>query len=170
MNFLNKTAKTELHKKAVCESKKKNDIKQLFRKTKHILTRQPDTVLPDINDRSIMASSFSEYFINKIVKINTDLASERGNAAVSEIKELLCSNDVILNSFRDATEKEVETAINSSSASTSDIDPIPSVLVKKCKDIPVKPLTDIINKSLRSGVAPRSLKEAVIKPLIKKAN
>ena len=102
------------------------------------------------------------------MKINTDLASERGIAAVSEIKELLCSNDVILNSFRDATEKEAEIAINSSSASTSDIDPIPSVLVKKCKDIPVKPLSDIINKSLRSGVVPRSLKEAVFKPLIKK--
>ena len=42
--------------------------------------------------------------------------------------------------------------------------------VKKSKDILVKPLTDIINKSLRSGVVPHSLKEAVIKPVIKKAN
>ena len=167
VNFLVKTAKTEFLRKAVCESK--SDIKQLFRTTKNILTWQPDTVLPDITDSAVMASSFSEYFINKIVKINTDLESEKGKATVSEINDIICAEHVNLVSFRDATEKEVETAIIAFSPSTSDIDPMPTSLVKQCKDILVKPLTDIVNISLRSGVVPGSLKEAVIKPLIKKS-
>ena len=168
VNFLVKTAKTEYLKKTVCESK--HDVKQLFRVTKSILTLQPDTVLPDIPDRSVMASSFSEYFINKIVKINTDIESEKGKAAVLEIKDIIRSDNITLDAFREATEKEIETAIISSSASTSDLDPLPTVLIKNCKGILVKPLTEIVNISLRSGVVSCNLKEAVIKPLIKKAN
>ena len=93
-NFLVKTAKTEFLKKTVCESK--NDIKQLFRTTKSMLTWQPDTVLPDIKDGSVMAPSFSEYFINKIVKINTDLKSEKGRPVASEIHDILCADSVKL--------------------------------------------------------------------------
>ena len=168
VNFLVKTAKTEYLKKTVYESK--HDVKQLFRVTKSILTWQPDTLLPDIPDRSVMASSFSEHFINKIVEINTDIESEKGRAAVLEIKDIICSDNITLDSFREATEKEIETAIISTSASTSDWDPLPTILIKNCKDILVKPLIEIVNISLRSGVVSSNLKEAVIKPLIKKAN
>ena len=168
MNFLVKSAKTEYLKKTVCESK--SDIKQLFRTTKRILTWQPDTVLPDIADRAVMATSFSEYFVNKIVKINTDLESEKGKAAISEIRDIICSENARLDTFVEATENEIEKAITSLSPSISDLDPMPTILVKECRDILVKPLTDIVNISLKSGVVPSSLKEAVIKPLIKKAN
>ena len=91
-------------------------------------------------------------------------------AAVLEITDIIRSDNITLDSFRDATEKEIETAITSSSASTSYLDPLPTILIKACKDILVKPLTEIVNISLRSGVVSSNLKEAVIKPLIKKAN
>jgi len=48
------------------------------------------------------------------------------------------------------------------------VDPMPTWLVKDCLDVVIKPITNIVNKSLSLGVFPRSMKAALVKPLIKK--
>ena len=90
--FLIDTAKTLSLKNSVCETK--YDIKQLFKTTKKILTWKPSTVLPEARPDSALPSMFSEYFVNKIVKINADITSEIGKAAVSEIETILCAESV----------------------------------------------------------------------------
>jgi len=41
------------------------------------------------------------------------------------------------------------------------------ILVKDCLDVLINPITDIVNKSLYLGVFPRSMKAALVQPLIK---
>ena len=75
-----------------------------------------------------------------------------------------------MDKFSDATEDEVERAILTASSSSSELDPLPTRLVKQCKSSFLITLTEIVNISLKNGEVPEYLKEAVIKPLIKKSN
>jgi len=45
---------------------------------------------------------------------------------------------------------------------------MPTWLVKDCLDVLINPIINIINKSLSLGVFPRSMKAALVKPLIKR--
>ncbi|PIK49456.1 hypothetical protein BSL78_13649 [Apostichopus japonicus] len=75
-----------------------------------------------------------------------------------------------LTEFIPITDEFVEKLIRSSTSKSCRLDPLPTTLVKNCKEVTVSILTRIINSSLVSGIFPRSLKLAVIRPLLKKAN
>jgi len=49
-------------------------------------------------------------------------------------------------------------------------DPIPTWNLKHCKDELLTTITDIVNRSLSSGKFPKSMKNALVKPLIKKSS
>ena len=53
---------------------------------------------------------------------------------------------------------------------SSDLDPIPTSLVKDCIDILITPITSIINLSLTEGSFPSHVKSAHVSPLLKKAS
>ena len=58
----------------------------------------------------------------------------------------------------------------SSPNKSCDIDPLPTVLLKYCFGSLLKPITDIINASLCSGLFPGDFKHAHVNPLIKKTS
>ena len=51
-----------------------------------------------------------------------------------------------------------------------DLDPIPASILKECKSTILPVLTNIVNMSLQSASMPAALKEAMIKPKLKKDN
>ena len=59
--------------------------------------------------------------------------------------------------------------INSASAKSCELDPIPTTLLYEHFDI-LPTITNIINTSLTTGIVPRDLKTVVIKPLLKKTS
>ena len=72
--------------------------------------------------------------------------------------------------FDPLSQEEVENIINTSPSKSCDMDPIPTTLLKEILPSVITILTEIINKSLTSGIFPDSLKVALVKPLLKKAN
>ena len=66
------------------------------------------------------------------------------------------------------TADEVRHLVLWASCKSSDLDPIPTSLVKDCIDILITPITSIINLSLTEGSFPLHLKSAHICPLLKK--
>ena len=48
-----------------------------------------------------------------------------------------------------------------------ELDPLPTWLLKECKAELVPHITDIVNMSLRESMFPKSLKTALIRPLLK---
>ena len=58
--------------------------------------------------------------------------------------------------------------INSASAKSCELDPIPTTLLYENVDIHLPTITNIINKSLTIDIVPRDLKTAIVKPLLKK--
>ena len=73
-----------------------------------------------------------------------------------------------LDTFRPTTEKEIVDIIKSSKPASSEIDPIPTTLLKECCTEVAPIIPKIVNLSLVNAYVPHSMKKAVIRPLIKK--
>ena len=56
----------------------------------------------------------------------------------------------------------------SSKATSCDLDPAPTPLLKECLDTLLPSITKLINLSLTSGIVPSCFKHALVKPLLKK--
>ena len=67
------------------------------------------------------------------------------------------------------TEDEVRHLIRLAPCKSSDLDPIPTSLVKDCIDILVTLITSIVNLSLSEGSFPSHFKSALVSPLLKKS-
>ena len=70
--------------------------------------------------------------------------------------------------FEPVTDEFVLKIINSASAKSCELDPIPTTLLYENLHIFLPTITNIINTSLTTGIVPLDLKTAVVKPLLKK--
>ena len=70
--------------------------------------------------------------------------------------------------FESVTDEFVLKIINSASAKSCELDPIPTTLLYENLDILLPTITNIINTSLTTGIVPPDLKTAIVKPLLKK--
>ena len=73
-----------------------------------------------------------------------------------------------MNYFERATEDEIKKLILSSSSKSSDLDPIPTHVLKYYLDILVTAITDIISISMDTSTFSKKIKEAHVRPLLKK--
>ena len=76
----------------------------------------------------------------------------------------------IFSSFKLVSVDEIKQLILSSLKSTCLLEPVPSNLLPHCIDSIAQIITRIVNLSLSSGVFPKQLKSALVKPLFKKSN
>ena len=70
--------------------------------------------------------------------------------------------------FESLTDEFVLKIINSASTKSCELDIIPTTLLYENLDILLPSITNIINTSLTTGIVPRDLKTAIVKPLLKK--
>ena len=74
-----------------------------------------------------------------------------------------------LNVLQNTTEEEVWEIICKSPAKSCMLDPIPTWLIKESRSELLPVMTNIINYSLRSSQVPKSMKSAIVTPLLKKS-
>lgn len=118
-----------------------------------------------VTDPDSIANKFNEYFVN----IGTSLAEQ--------IHSTNCFTDYLpipTNSrfeFKRVKEDDILNIINKlKNKSSYGHDCISNKLLKLAKDHIIKPLTLIINQSLRTGIFPGDLKISKVKPLFKNGN
>ena len=75
-----------------------------------------------------------------------------------------------MDNFKEVSKDQLQSIISSLSSATCCIDPLPTPIVKQCLDTLLPVFDRIVNLSLLSGVFPAELKQAVIKPHLKKPN
>ena len=105
------------------------------------------------------------FFTNKILNIRSELGLTDTHTGGSVTN---CFSAVPLNTFMDATEAEIWNIIKLSPVKSCELDHLPTWLLKECKAELVPLITDIVNISLRESMIPKSLKTALIRPLLKK--
>ena len=100
--------------------------------------------------------------MDKIATIRSKFTDKAHNISSVQKPEIKSK----MSSFVRATEDEIKKLILSSSSKSSDLDPIPTNVLKYCLDILVTPITDIINISKDTSTFPKKFKEAHVRPLL----
>ena len=110
-----------------------------------------------------LANDLSAFFYNKILTIRSEL----GLPGLYKCGSMTTSfSGTPLSTFMDATEMEIWNIIQLSPAKSCELDPLPTWLLKECIAELVPTITDIVNMSLRDSLMPKSLKTALIRPLL----
>ena len=161
-NRLTAKAKNDYYTKIIEDGK--GNPKKLWSAINTVLHRTPATTLPDCVNLKMLASSFSSYFIDKIVKIRSIFTS-----SISSYTEPPPPQDTPpFTSFNPVSEEYVKKLVMSSPSKQCNLDPCPTSFVKDCINVLVTPITSIINYSLSEGSFPNSFKTAHVTPLHKK--
>ena len=119
--------------------------------------------LPDHSSVAALANTFSSFFINKISIMRSSFPSgSRSNVFTPP------NTREVLHNLTHVTDAEVRRLVLSAPCKSSDLDPLPTSLVKDCIDILVTPIVSIVNLSLSEGCFPSHFKSTLVSPLLKK--
>ena len=141
------------------------DRKQLFRVAKSLLGEPTEPTLPTHESKKDLSDRFSRYFVDKISTIRQSITSTADSINVEYEQPFV---GTALNSFVLTTEEEVARLLARAPNKSSELDPIPTWLLKKVAVQLVPLMTAIFNKSLESSSVPSSFKHALVRPLLKK--
>lgn len=140
------------------------DPKSLWQAFNKVLHRSVPTKLPDCTSVALLAERFGSFFIDKIAVLRSSFTS---GEQVESLDRRDKSKAALL-SFPAASEEEIRKLVLASPSKSSDLDPIPTPLLKSCIDVLVTPITSIVNLSLKEGNFPETFKVAHVAPLLKK--
>ena len=142
-----------------------NDQGKLFRIIKELGKGKTTMPLPEEQSSEKLSDRFCDFFTNKIIQIREQISTISTSGYIWSFNNPTCSMDT----FRELTVVEVEKIIKSFSNATCNLDAIPTKLLKQCTPVITPWITDIVNESLQTSIFPSCWKQAVVKPLIKKA-
>ena len=140
------------------------DQKKLFQLTKSLLQETSETPLPPHHSHGELANNFTDFFMSKISKI----CDQFTNSDNKESNDIHFSGESFFQCFCSLSEDDVLELLKKARTKSSDLDPIPTYLLKRCSDALAPAITRIINASLSRGEVPPNFKEAIVTPLLKK--
>ena len=139
------------------------DNSSMFRLVKSLEGRSPP-VYPDSDSVTDSCRIFSDFFHDKIQKLRDRLDGVRDSLpAVQEVQR----SQTVLDTFQPTTEEEIH-KVMSIISKTCELDPLPARQLKQCLSPLAPVVARIVNASLSEGVVPVPLKEAIVRPLLKK--
>jgi hypothetical protein len=111
---------------------------------------------------------FCDYFVSKV----SDIRSGIDRLCVSGVPSTVhvTFNATPFTRLHSVDENTVLKTIRSMNPTSCELDPIPTSVLLQCIDDLVPAITRIINECFASGSFPSVFKQAVVKPLLKKAN
>ena len=121
-----------------------------------------------INDQSEVAEIFNNYFVNVAKDIGSDSCEVNENhPSIKTIRENCSVENTLF--FKEINDDFVEKQINKISVNkATGFDGISMKILKMSKPVIVKPITKLINMSIKTSEFPDTLKEAQVIPLHKK--
>ncbi len=160
VNIIINSERASFYSKKIEESG--NNQKDTFTIVKELFHKHGDNPFPEHASIETLAENFSEFFVSKIELIRAKLDP----IPVDTPTEDTC--DSTFDTFKLLTSDDVRKLIFKSPCKSCGLDPIPTDLLRKCLDVLLPIITDIINKSLASGSFPDKFKLALVTPLLKK--
>lgn len=147
--------------------KNKGNTRALFKIINATLNRNQASPLPERTDDISLANQFASFFDDKINTLRSKLSQGQLVNPDSVPSNVNVTQNRLF-SFRKLSQQEVKKLIMCMPTKHCMLDPLPTWLMKECIDEFLPLTTEIINTSLTLGVMPLSLKNAVIRPLLKK--
>ena len=165
VNNMLKLAKSSYYSSIISDNTSNQKI--LFNTVDKLLHRRPEKRYPTTSSTVDTANNFAEFFHNKIVAIQDALSCE---PSLSDHQICLAEeqSSCELAVFQTVPVKVVGHLIDVTGLKSCDLDPVPAHILKGCKSTLLPTLTRIINLSLQSACMPGQIKEAVVRPKLKK--
>ena len=160
--------------KAECEfflnliAENSNNYRQIYTICSQLLGRTKESTLPPGFTNQELADRFNNYFIDKIAKIRSVLLEKCSH--LPNYVEVEAAPNRTLPRFCNLSQQEVRKRILATPNKSCELDPILTDLLKHILPWIIELITDIVNLSLDDDMFPDTLKEALVKPLLKKAN
>ncbi len=147
---------------------KKNDPKALFHIVNNLLGKNGEMPYPEHENTAELVAGFNDFFIQKIANIREKLDNLDPSTITPLNLPIVPMPEKCLTDFAPVTEKDLLDIINAMATKSCDLDPIPTRLLKDCKEVLIPILVQIVNTVLHSGTMPKNLKLAHVIPLLKK--
>jgi hypothetical protein len=157
-----KATKSSFYYNAITEAH--GDQKKLFNIVQSLTNRSKGTLWPDHENKDKLAQDFGVFFDDKVCKLRHSLAATETPAVAID---KTCDFEFL--KFKEVTQDEVRKLVSASATKHCELDSFPTMLLKQTLDEVVPVLERIINLSLENGLFIQSWKEAIVKPLLKKA-
>ena len=123
--------------------------------------------MPPHDSDEELANEFGEFFIDKIEKIHSELASQQPDKCVPDNSESV-EIESVLSEFSPVSEDDVKCMIHKSSLKSCELDPVPSWIIRQIEDELIPVICSIINLSFEESTMPDEYKLALLCPRIKK--
>ena len=144
-----------------------NDNRSMFRIANQLLgrERQRQNFPHHCDGPTAVANHFAHHFADKIDSIHSQL--QKPPAAVTSAHP--CSVALPLLSFQPASLEDVTTLIRNGKTKSSNIDPMPTALLKANTPVLAPIFVELINLSYKDSTVPARLKHSIITPLLKRS-
>lgn len=139
----------------------KGDCKTLYRLVMELTGTKSENPLPQGKSSDTLAEQFADFFMEKISKIRQSL---------SELQDFKPQVKDVQNfeEFTELTQVEVKRLISELNTTSSELDILPTRILKSYVDPLLPNITNLVNLLLKQGVFPTKYKQAVVRPLLKK--
>jgi hypothetical protein len=141
-----------------------DNSKGLWKHLNTISGRKQPSILPSNQSQGSLATLFSNFFQTKIERLNEQF--DQDPIAMPLITRI---SPETLSSFAGTTAEQIKRTIFKMSNTTSELDPMPTWLLRKHLNTLMFSINIIVKKSLCEGM-PQMFKTSVIKPLYKKGS
>ena len=139
------------------------DSKKLYKVVSELTGSIDDNPLPSGESDTFLADHFADHFMDKISKIRDSLKGFK------QFEPQEREGSLGMNTFKDLTEDEIRKLISEMNTTSSELDILPTKVLKMYLHELLSSITSLVNLSLREGVFPSKWKQAIVKPLLKKA-
>ena len=148
----------------------KGDSKATYKVINKLLDREYGSNKSPNGEDSEIAENLKTYFDQKVKTIYKNIQSELGSYTTdrSSREHVDHRNSPCLINFQEISEEKLVSIIKELPNKSSSLDPIPMWLFRNCLPELLPVVHFIVNESLRTGTFPASLKEASIRPGLKK--
>ena len=143
------------------------DQGSMFTTINSLLHHSSASPLPTSEPGTDLATEFSQFFENQMIKIHDQLSSRPCADFISDsVLWLTCS----FVAFTPITPNSLTKIIKKSAIKLCPLDPIPAQLFTKSLDSLISFIYRAVNSSLTSGIMPDQLKKAMVIPILKNPN
>ena len=151
-------------------SENKHDFKKVFDIANKLLFQNEEMPFPPCEDKKLLANQFNLFFITEIEKIMEILVPTNTHPSNHVYLESEIETAVILHEFRPITLDATKKLILSATPKSCKLDPIPMNLLRNRIDVLAPIIQKIINISITNGMISANMKEALLRPLLRKSN
>jgi len=131
------------------------------------LHKTPEESFPASPSAKHLANTFADFFVSKIEAIQSNFVSDQTFVIHPTVSPAV---EHPLSSFSEISNKNLSELIIPLAKKSCDLDPLPSTILKNCIEPLLPCITKIVNLSLSNACIPNNLKEAIVRPILKKSS